>query len=90
MRQESAGPQQQELTHRLNRINVVAAVAFVLGGTLFALGAAFAQLSVGTTAMVNITYLAIVNWGTFAGAACFALGGVIQAFDKPTSTRTVV
>jgi hypothetical protein len=32
----------------------------------------------------------LVNWGTFAGAACFALGGVMQAFDKPTTTRTVV
>ena len=26
----------------------------------------------------------LVNWGTFAGAVCFALGGVIQAFDTPT------
>jgi hypothetical protein len=32
----------------------------------------------------------LVNWGTFAGAACFAVGGVIQVFDTPTSTRTVV
>jgi hypothetical protein len=32
----------------------------------------------------------LVNWGTFAGAACFAVGGVIQAFDSPTPTRTVV
>jgi hypothetical protein len=31
----------------------------------------------------------LVNWGTFAGAVCFALGGVMQVFDKPTSTRTV-
>ena len=26
----------------------------------------------------------IVNWGTFAGAVCFAVGGLIQVFDKPT------
>jgi hypothetical protein len=32
----------------------------------------------------------LVNWGTFAGAVCFAVGGIIQVFDKPTSTRTVV
>ena len=32
----------------------------------------------------------LVNWGTFAGALCFAVGGVIQAFDTPTPTRTVV
>ena len=27
--------------------------------------------------------VALVNWGTFAGAVCFAIGGVIQAFDTP-------
>jgi hypothetical protein len=27
---------------------------------------------------------------TFTGAVCFAIGGIIQAFDKPTPTRTVV
>ena len=29
--------------------------------------------------------IALVNWGTFAGAVCFAIGGVIQAFDPPDS-----
>ena len=32
----------------------------------------------------------LVNWGTFAGAVCFAIGGAVQLFDKPTTTRTVV
>jgi hypothetical protein len=26
---------------------------------------------------------ALSNWGTFGGALCFALGGVIQLFDSP-------
>ena len=237
MRQQPAGAVEQALTRRLTRINRVAAVAFILGGSLFALGAVFAQLAVGTLTTVNITYLVggffvslggyasillvvnaardehdrgteeqmrwwsyqpgrrdwrsavvlfvgtllfavslvaafaegltprqsngwiwlpdmlgcvcflvsgrlamldvggghtvvhvheitwwvvavnqlgsilfflagvaaftrpatseavdvgLVNWGTFAGAVCFAIGGVIQVFDKPTSTRTVV
>lgn len=34
--------------------------------------------------------IGLVNWGTFAGAVCFAFGGLIQAFDKPTPTRTAV
>lgn len=32
----------------------------------------------------------LVNGGTFAGAVCFAVGGVLQVFDRPTPTRTVV
>jgi hypothetical protein len=32
----------------------------------------------------------LVNWGTFAGAVCFAIGGLVQAFDTPTPTRTAV
>lgn len=27
--------------------------------------------------------IAIANWGTFAGAACFAAAGAIQEFDRP-------
>ena len=29
--------------------------------------------------------LAVANWGTFAGAVCFAVGGVMQAFERPTA-----
>lgn len=31
----------------------------------------------------------LVNWGTFAGAVCFAAGGALQSLDTPTQTRTV-
>ena len=57
MNQEPAGGTEQALTHRLRRVNLVSAVAFILGGSLFALGAVFAQLGVGTLTTVNITYL---------------------------------
>lgn len=35
-----------------------------------------------TSSEVNV---AIANWGTFAGAACFAIAGVMQAFDRPAT-----
>ncbi len=52
---------------RLDRVNRVAACAFVLGGALFALGAAFAQWGIGSLATVNVTYL--------VGGFFFSLGG---------------
>ena len=52
---------------RLTTINLVAAVAFVLGGSLFALGAVFAQLGEVALLTVNITYL--------VGGFFFSLGG---------------
>jgi hypothetical protein len=55
---------------RLREVNLVAAVAFVLGGSLFALGAAFAQLGVGTLTTVNVTYL--------LGGFFFSLGGYVS------------
>jgi hypothetical protein len=67
VRQEPAGVPQQAQTRLLTRLNSVAAVAFVLGGSLFALGALFAQLEVGTLDTVNITYL--------VGGFFFSLGG---------------
>jgi hypothetical protein len=54
-------------TGRLTRINLVAAAAFILGGSLFALGAVFAQLEVDSLSTVNITYL--------VGGFFFSLGG---------------
>ena len=57
-----------------------------IGISLFATGlAAFTRPA--TSSAINI---GLVNWGTFAGALCFAVGGAIQAFDTPTPTRTVV
>jgi hypothetical protein len=29
--------------------------------------------------------LSVANWGTFLGAVCFAIGGVVQVFDRPTT-----
>jgi hypothetical protein len=55
------------LSERLIRLNLVAAVAFTMGGSLFALGAFFAQNGVGTLTTVNITYL--------VGGFFFSLGG---------------
>jgi hypothetical protein len=61
-------------------VNQLGSILFFLAGI-----AAFTRPATSETLDVGI-----VNWGTFAGAVCFAIGGVIQAFDRPTSTRTVV
>ena len=58
MQQEVAGLVRLTAARRLVRLNVVAATAFFLGGSLFALGAAFAQLDIGSLTTVNVTYLA--------------------------------
>jgi hypothetical protein len=65
--QQSAGAPELAQPRQLVRLNLVTAAAFILGGSLFALGAAFAQLEVGTLATVNITYL--------VGGFFFSLGG---------------
>jgi len=74
----------QALTRRSTRLNLVAAVAFVLGGSLFALGAAFAQLGVVSLPVVNVTYL--------VGGGFFTLGGYVSILladntDVDESTR---
>jgi len=69
-----------ELTWWVVAINQVGSILFFLAGL-----AAFTRPA--TSASLDA---ALVNWGTFAGAVCFAIGGVVQLFDKPTSTRTVV
>ena len=64
---------------RLVRINAVAATSFFLGGSLFALGALFAQLGDTSTRTVDLTYL--------VGGVFFSLGGyasVLQAVNTPT------
>jgi hypothetical protein len=58
-------------------VNQVGSVLFFLAGV-----AAFTRPA--TDSEVNA---GLVNWGTFAGAVCFVLGGVIQAFDNPTPTK---
>ncbi|MET1132561.1 MAG: hypothetical protein ABWX60_03990 [Aeromicrobium sp.] len=52
------------------RRNLVAAVSFVLGGSLFALGAALAQLDLTTLPTINVTYL--------AGGFFFSTGGFVS------------
>lgn len=64
---------------RLARANLVAATSFVIGGTLFALGALLAQLDVGGLGEVDVVYL--------VGGVFFSLGGyvsVLQATNAPT------
>lgn len=58
-----------------------------LGSVLFFLAGVAAFTRPATAQVVDA---GLVNWGTFAGAACFALAGVVQLFDTPTSTRTAV
>ena len=58
-----------------------------LGSILFFLAGVAAFVRPATSTDVDA---GLVNWGTFAGAVCFAVGGVVQLFDKPTTTRTVV
>jgi hypothetical protein len=65
--QEVADSVDRGAARRLAHVNLVSAVAFVLGGSLFALGALFAQFPVGSPATANITYL--------AGGFFFSLGG---------------
>lgn len=73
----------QVLTRPSTRLNLVAAIAFVLGGSLFALGAAFAQLGVVGLPTVNVTYL--------VGGCFFSFGGyvsILLANDTDTDERT--
>ena len=55
MHRESEGSRDGAVARSLLHINLVAAVAFMLGGSFFALGAAFAQLAVGSRETVNLT-----------------------------------
>ena len=34
-----------------------------------------------TSSEVNVD---VANWGTLTGALCFAVGGVMQGFDRPS------
>lgn len=64
---------------RLDRTNWVAAVAFMIGGSLFSLGALFAQVGIGSTRTVDVVYL--------VGGVFFSTGGyasVVQASNAPT------
>lgn len=63
---------------RLRRLNVIASTAFTVGGSLFALGAALAQLTVVTTTTSASIY--------FAGGLFFNTGGyssLLQTINAP-------
>jgi hypothetical protein len=54
-------------------VNQVGSILFFLAGI-----AAFTRPT--TSEAIDV---GLVNWGTFSGAVCFALGGVIQSLDTP-------
>jgi hypothetical protein len=49
---------------------------------IFAAIAAFVRPTTGDELAAGIA-----NWGTFSGAACFAVAGVMQEFERPGGTR---
>lgn len=51
-----------------------------VGSVLFLVSALAAFVRPETGSAVDV---AVANWGTFAGALCFALGGVVQALERP-------
>ena len=54
-------------------VNQVGSILFFLAGV-----AAFTRPATSTA-----VDLGLVNWGTFAGAVCFAAGGLLQLFERP-------
>jgi hypothetical protein len=56
------------------------AVVNQLGSILFFIAGLAAFIRPATESVANVD---IANWGTFGGAICFAIGGVLQAFDRP-------
>jgi hypothetical protein len=50
------------------------------GSILFMISALAAFTRPATGSQINVT---LANWGTLTGALCFALGGVVQAFERP-------
>jgi len=74
------GARVHELGWWIVAVNQFGSVLFFLAGL-----AAFIRPATSTALDTGL-----VNWGTFAGAVCFALGGAMQLFDRPTPTRTVV
>jgi hypothetical protein len=51
-----------------------------IGSILFMISALAAFTRQATGSEVNVD---IANWGTLTGALCFAIGGVMQAFEQP-------
>lgn len=55
-----------------------------VGSVLFFLAGLAAFVRPATSAVVN---LALVNWGTCAGAGCFVVAGVLQLRERPLTSR---
>jgi hypothetical protein len=53
-----------------------------VGSVLFMVSALAAFIRPETSSAVNVD---VANWGTFTGALCFAIGGVMQGFERPTA-----
>jgi hypothetical protein len=53
-----------------------------VGSVLFFLAGLAAYTRPATSTALD---LGLANWGTFLGAVCFVIGGVVQAFDKPAT-----
>ncbi|MER7950568.1 hypothetical protein ABTY59_24585 [Streptomyces sp. NPDC096079] len=51
-----------------------------IGSVLFMVSAVAAFTRPATDSLVNTS---IANWGTLCGALCFAVGGALQAFERP-------
>ncbi|MFF7842234.1 hypothetical protein ACFZC6_26035 [Streptomyces ossamyceticus] len=66
---------------RLRRLNAIAATAFVLGGALFAAGAAVAQLGSGDATTCASIY--------FVGGLCFNTGGYVSLLQVINAPRHV-
>jgi hypothetical protein len=53
-----------------------------VGSILFMISALAAFIRPETSSEINVD---VANWGTLTGALCFAVGGVMQAFDRPAT-----
>jgi len=66
-----------ETARRMGRVNAVAAVAFVIGGSLFALGPVLAEFGVGRVRTADVVYL--------VGGLFFSLGGYASVLQASNS-----
>ena len=56
-----------------------------LGSVLFMVSALAAFIRPETSSEINVD---VANWGTLTGALCFAIGGVMQAFERPETAAS--
>jgi hypothetical protein len=80
---EARGRADAETRRRLIRVNAVAATAFVVWGVVVLCGGVVGAGACRWAATGDELAVGVANWSTFAGAACFALAGVMQEFERP-------